>query len=186
MRDREEKSKKRILLIEAIIIVAILFTVGITVKYSNRKLEGVTRGEWIYNLTETFQITKCKEETPYYRDVESDSIYFKNVQAAYEWGILEDESKFHGDDVATGEFVAMTAMKSVGSYKVQIYLGLKETPNEKDYLELALKEGVISEEMLNVGVTKEQAVAILSRAQELYYSELYIDCGGRCLHIPYS
>lgn len=175
MKNSEEKSKKHILLIGTIIIVAIIFTIGIAVKCSNRKQEGVTRGEWIYNLTEAFQITKYKEEAPYYRDVNTDNVYFDNMQAAYEWGVLESESKFHSDDVATGEFVALTAMKAVGCYKVQVFLKSEEIPDEKDYLKLALEKEVISEEMLEKGVTQEQALEILSRAQDLYYSELWID-----------
>ena len=176
--DREGKiTKKYIAMIVAAIAAAIIVisAIGLIVSHNRSKLEGVTRYAWIYNLTENFQIVKHQNELPYYKDVTEDNIYFENIQAAYEWGVLDKEKKFHGDDVATGEFIALTAMKAIGCYKVQIYLGLSELPDDKDYLNLALKKEVISKDALQQGMTQEQALEVLSRAQDLYYSELWID-----------
>ena len=155
--------------------IIVIISIGLIVSHNKNKLEGVTRYAWIYNLTENFQIVKHQNELPYYKDVTEDNIYFENIQAAYEWGVLDKEKNFHGDDVATGEFIALTAMKAIGCYKVQIYLGLSELPDDKDYLNLALQKEVISKDALQQGMTQEQALEVLSRAQDLYYSELWID-----------
>lgn len=154
--------------------IAIFLLIGM-VKLSNRKEEGITRGEWIYNLTQSFQITHYDQEEPYFKDVNSDSTYFTNIQAAYEWGMLEKEKHFHEEEVATGEFVALTAMKAIGLYKVQIYLGLMETPSDEEYLELALQKELVSKERLKKGISQEQAIEIILRARDLYYSELWLD-----------
>lgn len=154
--------------------IAIFLLIGM-VKLSNRKEEGITRGEWIYNLTQSFQITYYDQEEPYFKDVNSDSTYFTNIQAAYEWGMLEKEKHFHEEEVATGEFVALTAMKAIGLYKVQIYLGLMETPSDEEYLELALQKELVSKERLKKGISQEQAIEIILRARDLYYSELWLD-----------
>ena len=153
----------------------VIIAIGLIVSHNKSKLEGVTRYAWIYNLTENFQIIKHQNESPYYKDVTEDNIYFENIQAAYEWGVLDKQKNFHGDDVATGEFIALTAMKAIGCYKVQIYLGLSELPDDKDYLNLALQKEVISKDALQQGMTQEQALEVLGRAQDLYYSELWID-----------
>lgn len=176
--DREGKiTKKYIAMIVAAIAAAIIgiIAIGLIVSHNRSKLEGVTRYAWIYNLTENFQIVKHQNKSPYYKDVTEDNIYFENIQAAYEWGVLDKEKNFYGDDVATGEFIALTAMKAIGCYKVQIYLGLSELPDDKDYLNLALQKEVISKDALQQGMTQEQALEVLSRAQDLYYSELWID-----------
>ena len=175
MENKREMDKKRLLLIGSIGAAVLIFIFGILFTLGNRKLEGVTRGEWIYSLTEAFQIVKYEEETPYFSDVNTDSSYFDSVQAACEWGMLEAENSFYGEEVATGEFVALTAMKAVGNYKVQIYLGLKEAPSKEDYLELALEKELISQKMLDKGVTKEEAEEIILKAQDLYYSGLWLD-----------
>ena len=176
--DREGKiTKKYIAMIVAAIAAAIIviIAIGLIVSHNKSKLEGVTRYAWIYNLTENFQIVKHQNESPYYKDVTEDNIYFENIQAAYEWGVLDKEKNFHGDDVATGEFIALTAMKAIGCYKVQIYLGMSELPDDKDYLNLALQKEVISKDALDRGMTQEQALEVLSRAQDLYYSGLWLD-----------
>lgn len=148
---REGKiTKKYIAMIVAAIAAAIIVIIGLIVSHNKSKLEGVTRYAWIYNLTENFQIIKHQNESPYYKDVTEDNIYFENIQAAYEWG-------------------------GIGCYKVQIYLGMSELPDDKDYLNLALQKEVISEDALQQGMTQEQALEVLSRAQDLYYSGLWID-----------
>ena len=84
---REGKiTKKYIAMIVAAIAAAIIVIIGLIVSHNKSKLEGVTRYAWIYNLTENFQIIKHQNESPYYKDVTEDNIYFENIQAAYEWG----------------------------------------------------------------------------------------------------
>ena len=52
---------------------------------------------------------------------------------------------------------------------------MTESPSEEDYLELAVETGLITEEILDEGVQQEQAIDILLRAQNLYYTELWRD-----------
>ena len=168
--DRRKFSRIGIWCILFIALAVILFWIS-----GRNKSQGVSRYTWIYNLTDNFQIENYENTKPYFRDVGNDNPYFDKIQSAYEFGILENKRRFNGDDVATGEFVALTAMKAIGCYKVQIYMGLSDSPSDKEYIELAIEKGIITDKLLKKGLSKEQALNALSRAKDLYYSELWVD-----------
>ena len=112
--------KKRFLFVGgiAVVIVAVITAIIIYTQQS-KDTNGITRYEWVQMLTEQFMIKEYSNETSYYKDITSENQYFAAVQAAYEWEILDDTSSFHGEEIADGEFVALTAMRAVGKYKIE-------------------------------------------------------------------
>ena len=133
----------------------------------------VSKYRWIELLTEQSGMTEYRSEQPYYRDVAPDDRYFTAVQSAVEWGLLEGGASFHGRDPASGRFVAITAIKSIGERKLQIYLGTGEALKDKDYLQIALDHAVISRDDLDAGISETKAEQILEQLETLYFSEFW-------------
>lgn len=167
--------KKKWFLCGAGVILLVTVIAVICVMLHKENKDGTTRYEWIEMLTEQFGMNEPGSENPYFNDVDVDSPYFDCVQSAYEWELLEEGSSFHGEKTADGEFVALTAMRAIGRYKVQIYLGLSDEPSDKDYLDLAVEKGLIRKEQLDKGISKEESIAVLERASNLKLSQLWKD-----------
>lgn len=171
-------NKRKVLIYGIITMVIIALIIIITnisnINSSNKNIENsITRFQWIQMLTEEFGMIEYTSDTPYYEDVNSNSEYFTSIQSAYEWGLLEESSKFKGEEPADGEFAVLTAMKAVGKYKVQIYMGLSSEPKSKDYIELAIDKELVTKSQLNKNISLEDGQAILEKASELYLSELW-------------
>ncbi len=77
-----------------------------------------TKGSWITKLSERVGLTEYESSTPAFSDVKSDSNIFPYVQACCEWDVLEAGGLFNENDNATMEFIAVTAMKSIGIEKL--------------------------------------------------------------------
>lgn len=157
------------------VIIALLALGGIITIITANKETGIKKYEWIKRLSQRFNVVEYQNKTPYFQDVTAENEYFEYIQAACEYGIVDEGKLFRGDEVATGEYVALTAMKAIGKYKVQIYMGLEHLPDEKEYLQLAVEKELIPESKLKEGITEEQADDIIQKAYELFYSELWLD-----------
>lgn len=166
--------KKRIIVALGV-ITALLVLGGIITVITGNKETGITKYEWIKKLSQKFNVVEYQNKTPYYQDVTVENEYFEYVQAACEYGIVDDGKLFQGDEVVTGEYVALTAMKAIGKYKVQIYMGLNQLPDKEEYLQLAVEKELVPESILKKGITVEQADIIIQKAYELFYSELWLD-----------
>ena len=163
------RNKKNLGLI-IISVCAVLLLIGIICavkKGSDTKENVVTRYEWIEMLGEQFGICKYSNIEPYFKDVDADSPYFNYVQSAVEWEIVEDTVKFEGDKPADGKFIVLTTMRTIGKYKIQIYLDTDKEPDEKDYLSIAYEKGLIQEENLKRHYTQEECEGVLAKAQEM-------------------
>ena len=120
--------KKKIV---ALIVVALLLVIGAVVaivcivkkgKDTELKEGDFTRYEWIKLLCEKVGVTDYESEISYFEDVTKGNEYFNYLQSAVEWEVLEDDKKFNGEYGATGEFIAMTAIKTISKEKMEIYL----------------------------------------------------------------
>ncbi len=90
-------------------------TPEIEAEYLSYDMEFMTRAEWIALLAQTIGMEEYNCETPYFSDVTSDLLFYNYVQSSYEWGVLDfEENLFHPDDVASREFVAVTAVLASG------------------------------------------------------------------------
>lgn len=158
------------------LIILFIFIVFISIFGLSRKhIDGISRYVWIQMLSERFGMCEYSGKSAYFDDVVADSPYFESVQSSYEWGLLEDDTVFKGEDTASGEFIALSAMKAIGKYKIQIYLELEREPSDKEYLKLALEKGIIDKSLLDKGIESEEALKILERAEKLALSELWVN-----------
>lgn len=174
--------KKKIVTLIAIILIVVMGA-AISVFYCTRngekeansnslaKHEGCdfTRFEWIKLLCEKVGVTDYECEIPYFVDVTKDSEYFNYVQAAVEWELLEDEELFYGDYCVDGEFVAMSAMKTISKEKMEIYLDSDEEITDKKILEVALKLDLVSEEKLDKCYSMIEAQMVIEKLENLYF-----------------
>lgn len=137
--------------------------------------ETMTRYEWMEMLGEKFGITEYSNQSPYFGDVDSGNPYFRYVQSAVEWEILEKEKHFSGEKTATGEFIVLTTMRAIGKYKIQMYLETDKEPDRSDYLDVAYSNDLITEDRLNAGFDREECLAFLDAAQNLCNQVLWKD-----------
>lgn len=175
------KNKKKYLLI-LVVIGVILFTVGvvlIAVRFINTSSgtdeDAVTRFEWMEMLGEQFGLTEYSSTSPYFKDVDLDNPYFCYVQSAVEWGVIDKEDNFNGDKAATGEFIALTTMRAMGKYKIQIYLETDRELDTSDYLDLAYANTLIEVDQSDLKFDMEECLAVLERAQRLNDQVLWKD-----------
>ena len=166
--------KKQIIFIISVVITIIAIIIGVS-SVHEKDITGISRYEWVQMLVEKFGVNEVSDKSPYFEDVDSNNVYFSCVQSAYEWGIIDNDSPFNGDAVSDGEFVAITAMKAVGKYKVQIYLEKQDEPTNEDYIELAIEEKLIEKNQLEKGISAEEGNKILLQAFELYQHGLWKD-----------
>lgn len=163
----DEKAKQ---LMIRIMILLIPIIIGITLlKGVDRKDEGITRFEWIKMLALEFGVEETNSYESYYEDVNVDNSYYGYVQALVEANVLDDTKIFDGENEATGEFVAITALRAVGENKIKLFLGKEDSLLNKDYLKLAYENNLIKKKQRDKAITSEEAEKILSRAKELSY-----------------
>lgn len=173
--------RKRILIIITIICLLIAVGIGVGAWFVKNKKEVIseknvkheecdfTRYEWMEILCEKVGITDYESNTSYFEDVATDNKYFSYVQAAVEWEVLDDDDQFYGDYCASGEFIAMTSIKTVSKEKIGVYLNYDEEITDEKYLEIALELKLISEEELNKCFSLIDAQMVIERLEGLCF-----------------
>ena len=179
------KKKLGMLVILLIIIIAI---VGMGWSFHEKQIErdrddsyieksesnDVTREEWIVMLTEEYGMTKNQKSEPYFSDVTKDDKYFTNIQSAVEWEILsKNQQKFEGTLCASGRFIALTAMKTIGQERMQMYLGSEEKISDEQYIEVAEQVKLVSKNKMHEGFSKQDAQKVLQKLRKLYYGDFF-------------
>lgn len=135
----------------------------------------ITRYEWMEMLCEKAGLREYNN-VPYFSDVNENNDYFPFVQAAVEWKILSDDSDFEGESIASGRFIALTAIKALGENKVKIYLGATDDIDDNDYLDLAVENNLIEKSDFQVGLSREKCEWILEKLfNELYFGKFWKD-----------
>ncbi len=157
------------------VLVMVLGTIYFIKRNSAPDENAVTRYEWIEMLTEQMGLQECTTETPYFTDVVSDNPYFACIQSAAEQDIIESGTAFDGEDFATGKFIALTAMKTIGESKFRICFGTDEVVTDDTYMEFALEHGLIDKEKLKKDFTREECEQVLETLKNLYFSEFWKD-----------
>ena len=107
----------------------------------------VTRNEWIEMLTEQMGLQEYMTET----------------------------SDFDGEDIATGQFIALTAMKAIGESKFKICFAIEDSITDDTYIEFALEYGLVEKKKLKKGFTREECEQVLEILKNLYFSEFWKD-----------
>ena len=135
----------------------------------------LSRYQWMEMLCGQTGMTAHDSQEPYFKDVSEDDAYYNYIQAAAEWGIVEKASRFHGEEYASGRFIALTVMRVIGEDRVQDYLDKKDEITETDYLDCAIELDLIQEDELNRSFSQERAREVLNRLSELYYGVFWQD-----------
>lgn len=130
----------------------------------------ITRYEWLQKLCQYSGMVDYSQETPYFNDVDTENEFFGVVQAAVEWGLISEDDDFMGNEKASGRFVALTAMRSIGEDKLQIYSGTSGKIGVQDYLDIAIENQLINKSQLERGISLDEANNVLKRLDELYFS----------------
>ena len=134
----------------------------------------VSRQEWIKTLGEHSGATEGSDEEDYFSDVDAESEYYPYVQAAADWDFIDtDEEEFKGEENATGEFIAVTALKSIGEPKIQRYLGTEKALKKKDYVKLALDLKLVDKEQLKRGLSEDEVQDVIKKLDEHYYDTFW-------------
>ena len=80
--------------------------------------DGMTRAEWIHNLTQVFEMTVEGDNYPdnYYSDITAANSCYRDIMVATEFGVIEVEAgqKICPDDALTREFAAYTLNYCLG------------------------------------------------------------------------
>lgn len=169
----QENRKKYAVVVCGIIAIVCFASIAILVLGDSE--DTVSRYQWIQMLAEKFGMEEYASAQPLVPDVDEENEYYSYIQAACEWGIIEEGEKFDGNKPVTGQYVALTSMLAIGQYKIQIYLGTMEELSDNDYLDLAIQENVISKSQMHQRISAEECSAVLERAGELYLSALWKD-----------
>lgn len=168
---------KKKVLYGILVALTVLVIIGIAVFMLKRKdntNEGcISRQEWIGMLGEHMGATEYSGGSPYFNDVDESNEYYAFIQSAVEWEYIEADGSFNGEKNATGEFIAITAIKSIGAPKLELYLGTDEDLKEDDYLELALDLSLIGKEQLKNGFSEDEAAEVIEKLDALYYGEFW-------------
>lgn len=168
---------RKIIIIVAIVMLLILAgtLLFLSCRNGDKNTDDITRYEWIEMLCTQTGMEQGTLKTPVFDDVDETNEYYSYVQAAVNWGLLEEGDKFSGDKRASGRFIALTTMKAFGEKKIQIYLDTDTDISDKQYLQLALDLELISKEKMNRGFSEDEVRKVITRYQELYYGELWPD-----------
>lgn len=136
--------------------------------------EKVSRQEWIKTLGEHSGATEGSDEEDYFSDVDTESEYYPYIQAAADWDFIDqDEKEFKGEEEATGEFIAVTALKSIGEPKIQRYLGTEKALKKKDYVKLALDLKLVDKKQLKHGLSEDEVQDVIKKLDEHYYDTFW-------------
>ena len=155
-----------------IFIMAVILLIGIKGKQSD-SLEEVSRYQWIEMLCEHFGMVEYENEEPYFADVNRFDLYFTYVQSACEWDVIERSIKFRGDDLATGEFIVLTSLKSLGNSKIQTLVDSDRVLSDDELVKLAVKNNIISNSDLKKNFSVKKCSDILDKINDLNYGKVF-------------
>ena len=156
----------------AILIIGIIFLIGINGKQSDSS-EEITRYHWIEMLCEYSGMVEYENEEPYFPDVNKYDLFFTYVQSACEWDVIERSIKFRGNDLATGEFIAVTALKSIGNSKIQTLFDSDRVLSDDELVKLAVENDIISNSDLKKNFTVKKCSDVLDKIDELNYGKIF-------------
>lgn len=129
----------------------------------------ISKNEWIKLLCEYVGANENNSKKAYFEDVNEDDEFYSYIQAAVEWKFIDKQLKFDGNQKASGKFIALSAIKSIGDAKLSIYYE-KENFTEDDYLEIAIENELIESAKMEIGISYEEAQNVIEKLDELSFS----------------
>lgn len=137
--------------------------------------DDITRFEWMEMLGKQFGFTEYENTQPVFSDVDDACEYFKYIQSAVQWKVIEEDELFEGDKIASGYFIALTSMKTIGDYKLQIYLGDTKELSDSDYIDIAIDNQLINKEDLDRGFSKSECEEVIQKILFLANEKFWVD-----------
>lgn len=136
----------------------------------------ITRGEWISLLVENIDATSYASAQPYFKDVDEGDNLFNSIQTAVEWDIIDAKGwYFLPDETATGEFIAITSIKSFGEEKVQRYLSTDKDLSDKDFFRVAQQNQLIKSGDYKNGISREEANEVILAIKDMYFNVFWME-----------
>lgn len=157
------------LLLFSLIICSTLSGCGSDEKSKNT----ITQGEWLAMINETFGMYNYDSETPHIKEVKKNNPYFRDVQIAYEWGLI-DEDSFDIDESINKGFVSKTLVEVVGedSTKGMSADQLTQFANQEGYVTFSYEGKGDGKRTVN----REDAIMSLGASKEKW---LHCDYGKK-------
>lgn len=177
-RDKKLKIIFCILLCILVVFVSfILFKLFISSidKAENPQEGDLSRYQWIEMLCNQMGMTGYNSQNPYFKDVPEDDAYYSYIQSSVEWDVVEKASRFQGEEYATGRFIALTAMRTIGEDKLKNCLDIKGKITDEKYIDYAVEYNLVRNEELNQSFSTERAQDVLNRLYELYFGSFWQD-----------
>ncbi|MBE5942102.1 MAG: hypothetical protein E7264_06155 [Lachnospiraceae bacterium] len=170
---------RKVVLLLVVLLVCIVICILLANTWNNDKLvknssdNAITRYEWLVMLCDQFGVEPDEKNEPYFHDVTKEDVHYGYVQSAVQWEMIEGGGTFDGEKPASGRFIALTAMKAIGEYKVKIYLGALTKIKDKDYLQIADDEAIITKEQWKDNFTKNECETILEQFGRLFTETMW-------------
>ncbi|MCR5221619.1 MAG: hypothetical protein K6D90_02005 [Lachnospiraceae bacterium] len=131
----------------------------------------VSRYEWIETLCDITDITEYETDDSFFNDVDKKNPHFPIVQAAVEGKILSAGGKLKGDKPATGEFVAVTALRAIDAFKRNHSQNIPYGMTDEEYLDLAIEQGIIDRSEAGKSLSEERCAKIEAMLEEIIEAE---------------
>lgn len=160
------KNRKKLLIIGVAFICAVALLVGaglIVLDNDTTDEQHATRSDWVVILGQNLGLTTYEQQSPYFSDVNAAHEAFTYLQSCKEWGIVQDTGKFHPDKPATREFVAITAVLSLGSTDESL-MDMSST----ELFEYATENKIMSTGSPKDEMTKEECNEIIENLKDYF------------------
>ena len=89
------------------LVLAMILTVSMTGCH-NKETNSLNKGEWISRIILKAGIQGHQEDQPYFMNINAQSEYFNDIQAAVEWHILDPSYPFDPNETLSNEWTAFT------------------------------------------------------------------------------
>ncbi|MCM1299220.1 MAG: Ig-like domain-containing protein [Firmicutes bacterium] len=122
----------------------------------------LTMGQWLALVADAFGMTTYTQQEPYFDKVNSESAYFDAFQMAAEWEILIPSSSVSADQTLTWRDALITLVNACGLFEGE------KTDDEKIDYAIENFDDSIRKYRLSGNIPQENAVALLSKAQEFW------------------
>lgn len=89
-------------------IITILLSLTLILSGCSNKVETISIGEWLLEISNRLNIKDYSKDTPYFVNIDKSSIYYESIQSLVEWEVINTSSNINPDENLTREFVAYT------------------------------------------------------------------------------
>jgi hypothetical protein len=164
----------------ALLTAIVMLLSALVPAWAGNTIDGVATGDWIAMLVEEFNMDGSDySPNPHYPTITSSNPYFKVVQIAYEWGVInDDDAPLNVNANVTNEFVAITLVRVAGiELKGTTRVANAAKLNDADAVAAAVDAGLFKLDFLNrfkvKVISKADALAALAKAKELWNNKKF-------------